>query len=300
MADVAVRFLHMLVWVAVGLVVLGLLVRLFEGSFVYFPHRYPLGVWDPARLGLEAEDVTFTAADGTRLHGWWIPASFSGVRPDDRGVGAGEGRPPAEAAPVLLWCHGNAGNLTYRAHHARRLAEAGLAVFLFDYRGYGRSEGSPSEEGIYLDAEAAYRQLVEGQGIPPGRVVLYGRSLGSAPAARLATRVEHAGLVLVSPFPSARAMARRLFLGLPLHWFARSRFPVAEWAAQRSGPLLVIHGEADTVVPYDLGRRVFELAAEPKQFLGLPGAGHNDILEAGGERYLETLAAFCRRVVEAP
>lgn len=270
-----------LVVVGTGILAIAVLVvavRWLEGRMIYFPARYPMGVWDPDRLGVTARDVWFEAADGVRLHAWWFPPAGG----DD------------ERAPMLLWMHGNAGNLTGRADHAQELARHGLAVLIFDYRGYGRSEGSPDEEGIYADAEAAHDWLVGEAGVDPGRILLYGRSLGSAPAARLSTRVDHAGLILVSPFPSAASMGRRILPGL--HLLARSRFPVTRWVSDRRTPLLVIHGERDEIVPLALGRRVFEAAAEPKELLLLPGAGHNDILAAGGRRYLEGVVEFARRV----
>lgn len=275
----------------VGVAILGIaglfvVVRFLEGRMIYFPARYPMGVWDPARLGVTARDVWFEAEDGVRLHAWRFPAA-----------GVEDGAP----APVLLWMHGNAGNLTGRAPHAQELARQGLEVLVFDYRGYGRSEGSPDEEGIYADAAAAHRWLVGEGEVDPERIVLYGRSLGAAPAARLSTRVEHGGLILVSPFPSAASMGRRILPGL--HLLARSRFPVARWVAERHTPLLVIHGQRDDIVPVELGRRVFEAAAEPKELVLLPGAGHNDILAAGGRRYLDAVAEFAHRVAgpgEAP
>ena len=172
-------------------------------------------------------------------------------------------------------------------------------MFLFDYRGYGKSEGSPDEQGIYADSEAAYAYVTEELGVPAHRVVLLGRSLGSAPTARLATMVPHAATVLVSPIPSARHMARRMFAGLPVDWFARSHFPVVDWVGERRSPLLVIHGDRDGVVPLRFGREVFDAAADPKQFLELPGAGHNDILSVSGRDYVGPLVAFAKGAVTA-
>lgn len=278
------RLVQAIAFIFVAFLILAVLVRLLERSFIFFPLRYPAGVWDPALLGVEAEEVWFEAADGAALHGWWIEA---------------QGGAPDSGSPVLLWSHGNAGNLTHRAPHAGALARQGLSVFLFDYRGYGRSEGRPSEEGLYLDSEAAYAYLTEERGISPERLILLGVSLGCAPASRLATRVEHAGTILVSPFTSAKVMARRMFFGLPLGFLAASEFPVATWVASRSRPLLVIHGNVDTVVPFKLGQEVYAAAAEPKQFLSLPGAGHNNILAMGGTRYLDAVQEFSDRCVAA-
>jgi fermentation-respiration switch protein FrsA (DUF1100 family) len=290
MEVVSMRLVQAVAFVVIAFLALAVLIRLFERSFIFFPLRYPAGVWDPALLGVDAEDVWFEAADGTRLHGWWIEAP---VGADATGGGAGAG------SPVLLWSHGNAGNLTHRAPHAAALSRQGLSVFLFDYRGYGRSEGGPSEAGLYLDTEAAYIHLTEERGIPTQRLILMGVSLGCAPTARLSTRVEHAGTILVSPFTSAKAMASRMFFGLPLGFLASAGFPVTTWVAERSRPLLVIHGEADTVVPFKFGQDVFAAAAEPKLFVSLPGTGHNDILQAGGAMYLDAMRDFAHRVVAA-
>ncbi len=271
-----------------------LLVRAVESSLIFFPARYPAGLWDPGAFGDNVREVSFRSADGVLLHAWWFEAA-----PLRQGGGIGSTIEDAAPSPVVLWAHGNAGNLTGRAAHAQTLAAEGLGVFLFDYRGYGKSEGSPDEAGIYADTEAAYGYLTEELAIPPERVILMGRSLGSAPVARLATRVPHAATVLVSPIPSARRMARRMFAGLPVDWFARSRFPVADWVRRRHMPLLVIHGDRDEVVPLRFGREVFDAAADPKSFLELPGAGHNDILRVSGRAYLDPLRDFARAAVQA-
>ncbi|MGD8815702.1 MAG: alpha/beta hydrolase [Acidobacteriota bacterium] len=260
-------------------------VRAMENGMIFFPARYPEGVWDPGALGVVAEEHSFRTADGLTLYGWWFPA-----RAPDGDVDADP--------PVLLWAHGNAGNVTVRAWHADVLAQHGLSVFVFDYRGYGKSEGRPDEEGIYIDAEAAYAYLTEQLAVPAWRIVLLGRSLGSAPAARLATRVPHAGLILVSPLPSAQRMARGMFGGLPVDLLVRARLPVTRWVAQRHTPLLVIHGDRDEVIPIIYGREVYEAAAEPKRFVELAGVGHNDVLSAGGPDYLDPLVAFTMQVVE--
>ena len=273
------RYLPIGATIVVGGLLLGLvLIRLLENGMIFSPARYPLGEWDPQRLGVSVEELEFRTADGLLLHGWWFASA-------------------TEDGPVVLWAHGNAGNLTGRAPHAQVLADEGVSVFLFDYRGYGRSEGEPDEEGIYQDTEAAYEFLTEKRDISPQRVVLLGRSLGSAPAARLSTRVPHAGTILVSPLPSAKRMARRMFAELPVDWFGTAKFPVIEWVAQRTRPLLVIHGNLDRVIPLKYGREVFAAAANPKEFLLLEGAGHNDILAAGGRRYLEKVVAFARAAV---
>ncbi len=272
---------------AVVLVAVVALARLVENSMIFFPARYPAGDWNAAAVG--ARDVFFDAADGVTLHAWWFKADP---------LAGGEARTEArDGAAVLLFAHGNAGNLSGRADHARAFAREGISVLVFDYRGYGRSEGSPDEAGIYRDIDAAWVFLTDEWRIAPDRIVLLGRSLGSAPASRLSTRVTPAALVLVSPMPSAQRMTRRMFGGLPIDLLIRSRFPVVDWVAERSTPLLVVHGDRDEIIPPAYGREVYEAAAEPKRFLALPGAGHNDILSAGGRDYVETVAAFVRAAV---
>ncbi len=254
------------------LVAVIVLARLVENSMIFFPARYPAGEWNAEAVG--ARDVFFDAADGVTLHAWWFEANP---------LAGGEARTePLDSSAVLLFAHGNAGNLTHRAGHARAFAREGISVLIFDYRGYGRSEGSADEAGIYRDIDAAFAFLTGEWGIASDRIVLFGRSLGSAPASRLSTRVPHAALVLVSPLPSAKRMTRRMFIGLPMDLLIRSRFPVVDWVADRSTPLLVVHGDRDEVIPLAYGREVYEAAAEPKRFLSLPGAGHNDILSAAG------------------
>ncbi len=271
------------------LVAVIVLARLVENSMIFFPARYPAGEWNAEAVG--ARDVFFDAADGVTLHAWWFEANP---------LAGGEARTePLDSSAVLLFAHGNAGNLTHRAGHARAFAREGISVLIFDYRGYGRSEGSADEAGIYRDIDAAFAFLTGEWGIASDRIVLFGRSLGSAPASRLSTRVPHAALVLVSPLPSAKRMTRRMFIGLPMDLLIRSRFPVVDWVADRSTPLLVVHGDRDEVIPLAYGREVYEAAAEPKRFLSLPGAGHNDILSAGGRDYVETVAAFVHEAVAA-
>ena len=272
--------------VAVLMVVI-VLARLAENRMIFFPARYPAGEWNAEAVG--ARDVFFDATDGVTLHAWWFEANLPA---------GGEARAePRDGSAVLLFAHGNAGNLTGRADHARAFAREGISVLVFDYRGYGRSEGSPDEAGIYRDIDAAFAFLTGEWGIAPGRIVLLGRSLGSAPASRLSTRVPHAALVLVSPMPSAKRMTRRMFGGLPVDLLIRSRFPVVDWVANRSSPLLVVHGDRDEVIPLAYGREVYEAAAEPKRFLPLLGSGHNDILSVGGRDYVETVAAFVHEAV---
>jgi hypothetical protein len=255
---------------------------LFERRFIYFPSREPLAGWQPP--GAASEECAFRAADGTRLHGWWHP-----------GQGAGDPSP----RPVLLWCHGNAGNITHREHNLRLVAARGLAALLFDYRGYGRSEGRPSEHGLYADAEGAYDYLVHERRVEPERIVCFGRSLGAAVALHLALTRPAAGLVMESPFRSAPAMARAKVPFLPVWLLMRTRFGNEARVRDLAVPLLVIHGDGDRLIPIEHGRALFEAAPEPKGFYVIEGAGHNDTYLAGGQSYFERLERFCRECVAA-
>lgn len=225
-----------------------------EESFIFFPSRYPAGEWDPPDL--EFQDVEFRSADGTRLHGWYLP------HPHPRAV--------------ILFSHGNAGNLSHRADTARLLHElAGASVMLYDYRGYGRSEGRPNEEGILKDARAARQWLAVREGIDHRQIVLMGRSLGGAVAVDLAQDGAR-GLVLESTFTSIPEMAAVHYPWLPFRKLIRNRFDSLSKITAYQGPLLQSHGTSDRIVPFEIGQRLYEAANQPKQFLAIEGGDHND------------------------
>ena len=249
-----------------------------DRQYVYFPAPWEPRDW-AALSGLPLEEVWFSAKDGTRLFGWFLAAP-------------GEG-----SAPVLVWAHGNAGNITHRLDPLAELYRRGLSIFLFDYRGYGRSEGVPSEEGLYLDGLAAYDHLVNQRKLSPDRIIAYGSSLGAAVAGELARQRPLAGLILETPFPSVEAVARSAFRGLPAHLFVRARFELARRLKEVRVPVLVLHGDRDSMIPFELGRAVFDAANEPKEFVTVRGADHNDLHLVGGEIYYEALLRFARKVV---
>ncbi|MDX1649885.1 MAG: alpha/beta hydrolase, partial [Myxococcota bacterium] len=201
---------------------------------------------------------------------------------------------PAMARPTglaLLFLHGNAGNASHRLPEAAALAAQGFDVLLPDYRGYGLSEGRPDEAGVHADARAALAWLQEEAGRPASRIVVFGRSLGGAVAVELARGRPLAALVLESTFTSVADVARSM-LGFGLGPLLRGRFDAASGIGEVRCPVLVMHGDRDEIIPFELGRRLFERAPEPKRFRTIPGAGHNDTVQVGGPARLEALRAF--------
>ena len=177
------------------------------------------------------------------------------------------------------------------------LVGRGFAVLLFDYRGYGRSEGSPSEGGLYLDAEAAYQYLVRDRGVEPDRIICFGRSLGAAVALHVAVRRQVAGLIMESAFASVPAVAARCFWVRPLVGLLRNRFNNAARIRGLKAPLLMVHGGDDKLVPIEHGKALFAAAPGAKQFFVVQGAGHNDTYVTGADEYLRTLREFADRCV---
>jgi fermentation-respiration switch protein FrsA (DUF1100 family) len=236
-----------------------------ERGLIYYPAAALDGT--PALAGLAFEDVEVAAADGVRVHGWHLP---------------GPGR------ATLLYCHGNAGNVSHRLPKLRAMHDRlGLSILIFDYRGYGRSGGVPSEEGTYADARAMIDWL---RRRGPGPVVYFGESLGAAVATQLAEEAPPAALVLESPLASVQAMANATLPGAG--WLFRTRYDTLGTIGRVRAPVLVLHGDADEVVPYRQGRAVFDAAPGPKSFIAIPGGHHNDVLEVGGETYWRAWTAF--------
>ena len=273
----------------VALLVVGFLafIMLFEDRFIYFPAKYPEGAWDVARRGA-VEDVWFQAADGVRLHGWYCTPQASA------------GAPPSPAAPrmTLLWFHGNAGNITSRYAMVERLTALPAEVFIIDYRGYGRSEGSPSEQGLYADARAAWDYLTTTRKVPAANIVVYGDSLGGAVAIDLASKVEPAGLIVQSSFTSIADMAAEVMPFVP-GFILRTKMDSLTKIKGVRAPKLFIHSPADEMVPYRLGRQLYDAAPEPKQFHEVAGASHNETDTVGGRAYFEAIGNFVRACAPA-
>lgn len=258
--------------VLLAYIIVAVVAMVFEESLIYFPSVYPQGDWNPE--GLRFEDAWFQAADGTRLHGWYVPKK--------------------NARAAVLFCHGNGGNLTHRAIILRLLHErVGVSVLIFDYRGYGRSEGKPSEQGVLSDALAARAWLAAREKIPETGVVLMGESLGGAVAVDLAARDGARALILESTFSSLPDVAAYHYPILPVRWAMRSQFDSVGKIGEYHGPLFQAHGDADTIVPLQFGERLFDAANEPKQFLRVPGHDHNDLMPAS---YFDAVADFLEKV----
>lgn len=247
-------------------------------SLLYFPSRQFLA--QPADLGLDAEDVVFETEDGETLHGWWF-------------------RTGAISLGHVLLCHGNAGNVGDRLLHARLLTDAGFDVLSFDYRGYGKSTGSPTEEGTYHDARAALRALARQEGVDPKRVFYIGESLGGGVAVALAREAPPRGLVLLSAFTSVRDMARRHYPIIPAP-LVPDAYPSLQRIRALEAPLLVMHGDRDEIVPVEQGKALHEAAPGPKRLHLFPGAGHNDLLSLAGREWAETIAEWARGLEEPP
>lgn len=262
---------------ASSLVIIVFGVWLLLAAFVYFMQPalvyFPLSdlEFTPRTMDLRYEDVTFAAADGTSLHGWWIER--------DNALG------------TLLFLHGNGGNISHRLESLRLFHDLGLSVLIFDYRGYGRSSGRPGEQGTYLDAEAAWNHLVETRRISPGRIVIYGESLGGAIATWLAARVRCGALMVTAGFTSIADMGRHYYPFLPVRWLVRIRYPSIEHVRSAQCGVLVMHSPADEIVPFEMGRRLFEAAPDPKEFVELTG-GHNDGFLVSSQRVSEAAGRF--------
>lgn len=251
-----------------------LIVYLKQDSMLYFPER---ALWTtPKSAGLSYEDVILRTNDGINIAAWYVPAD------NEQGV--------------LLFCHGNAGNISHRLDSIRIFHGMNLSVLIFDYRGYGNSQGKPSENGTYLDAEAAWDYLVRVKQKPPERIVLFGRSLGAAVAAEIAQRKNPGALILESAFTSAPDIGQSLYPFFPVRLLSKYHYATAEKITALSCPKLIIHSPDDEIIPFRFGQRVFERASQPKEFLSISG-GHNEGFLLSGKIYTEGIRAFLKKYV---
>ncbi len=247
-----------------------------EKRFIFFPE--PEIANTPDQAGLRYEDVYLTSSDGLILHGWFLPgpAGLAGRR-----------------TQTWLWFHGNGGNVGTRVGQLERAHHVlGVHQFIFDYRGYGRSEAKPTERGTYLDARAALNYLKQRPGIDPERIVYFGHSLGAAVAVELAESHPPCGMALIAPFSSARDMAK-FTLSIPLAgWLVRGHYNSVKRIPKVRTPLLVLHGELDEMVPHSQGMKLYQAANRPKRFVTLHGASHNNVQHIAADQMARALVEF--------
>lgn len=266
--------IHILLLALLALAALSLWLRLNEQRLVYFPERAIAAT--PPQLGMKYEEAWLTAEDGVRLNGWFLPC--------DRPSGL-----------TVLLLHGNAGNISHRFEKYAIFHQLGWDVFAPDYRGYGNSAGEPDEAGLYLDARAAYRYLVERRGVDPHKLVIYGESLGVAVAVDLLREVAAGGLVLEEGFTSAPDVGQEMYPFLPMRWLMRSQYRTLEKIGRIRAPLLMFHSRDDEFFSAQHAQKLLAAAPAPKELVWLRG-GHNDAFMQSGEIYRNALRRFAGSV----
>lgn len=269
-------FFRLLLPLALAYLALVVMMTLMQGRLMYMPMATL--VTTPADRGLDYEEVWLTTGDDVRLHAWYLPPP-SAASPGDR------------RTPTLLFLHGNAGNISHRLESLAIFHELGLAVLILDYRGYGRSEGRPDEEGLYRDAQAGWHYLRDERGIDAEDIIIFGRSLGGAVAAWLAARKQPGGVILESAFTSAADLGAELYPWLPVRWMLRVEYDTLSAVRALSSPLLIAHSPGDEIVPFHHGRRLYDAAPGPRSLLEMRG-GHNDGFVVSGEDYRRGLSDF--------
>jgi len=256
---------------------LAVMLYLFQGSLVYLsslPDR-ALGA-SPGDIGLDYEDVSLTTSDNERLHGWYMPAANS------RGG--------------LLFFHGNAGNISHRMDSIKIFHELDLDILIIDYRGYGQSTGKATEQGTYLDAQAAWDYLINSRKIPADRIIIFGRSLGGAVAAWLGVQHTPAAVIIESSFSSGVDMAHRLYPFMPTRLITRLQYPVADYAGRLNCPVLVVHSRHDEIIPFTMGQAIYAAVKQQKEFLELRG-DHNNGFLISQEDYIAGLKNFTQAIL---
>lgn len=271
--------LKLIIYLAIGYGALLLLVFVAQSHLIYFPQIDRNLIMTPAQHGLAYESVTMTTPDNETLHGWFVPA-----------VSAAKG--------TILFMHGNAGNISHRRDYLLTFHRLGYDTFIFDYRGYGKSSGSPSEAGTYQDALTAWHYLTGIKAVSPSRIVLFGESLGGAVAAWLAAKKGPGALVLASVFTSVPDLAAELYPFLPVRWLSRFQYSTIDYLRSVTCPVLVAHSPQDEIVPFTHGQALFLAAAEPRQFLTLQG-GHNEGFIFSRREWAMALDEFINTHLEA-
>lgn len=241
----------------------------FQSKFIYYPHKSI--TITPASVNLAYEDIYIQSDNNTSIHGWFIPHK--------------------NARATLLFFHGNAGNISHRLDSLKIFHDLGLSVFIIDYQGYGQSEGVPSEQGTYRDAQAAWNYLITQRNLKPADIIIFGRSLGAAVAIWLAHKNTPTSLIIESAFTSIIDMGKHIYPYLPVQWLARIHYPNIDRIAAVNCPILVMHSGDDEIIPYTFGQQLFQAASVPKDFFQMSG-GHNDGFLTTGNTYIEALNSF--------
>ncbi|MCK4250589.1 alpha/beta hydrolase [candidate division WOR-3 bacterium] len=249
-----------------------------QSKYIYYPN-YPSRIIDntPTVIGLEYEDISFKTVDNIILNGWFIPVK--------------------NARGTLLFCHGNAGNISHRLESIQLFYQLKLNTFIFDYRGYGQSEGSPTEKGTYYDVEAAWKYLVQKKEKEPSEIIVFGRSLGGSIAAWLAHKHTPRTLIIESTFTSVPDLAANIYPYFPVRLLSRFKYNTTEYLKQVDCPILIMHSCDDEIVPLSHGRQLYKIAKEPKEFLEIMGTHNRRIIESK-RRYENCLDSFISRYLE--
>jgi fermentation-respiration switch protein FrsA (DUF1100 family) len=266
---------NLVILIAISLLLLNVWMHFRQPQMIFHPVNELYQT--PADWGLDYEEVTFSTADGVQLHGWYIPQQ--------------------QSQQVLLFFHGNAGNISHRRDSIELFHRMGLSVFIFDYRGYGKSRGTPDEPGLYQDAAAAWRYLTEERGIAGEQILIFGRSLGGAVAARLASEVQARGLILESTLSSAREFATATFPILSRLVTTRYDFNTAQNLSEVNYPVLVLHSPDDEIMPFHLGEKVYMAAQQPKQFVRMQGDHNNGFLQSQPE-YAQAFESWLQAIAK--
>jgi len=277
--------------------VLGWTLYFMQPTFLYGPVREV--PYTPGELGLDFESVVFKSGDGLQLSGWYIPAPLE-ARTEAASVQRGDLLLTGQAEKsefTVLFCHGNNGNIMHRLDSINIFYNLGLNCFIFDYRGYGSSEGKPDEEGTYLDVMAAYKWLREEKKISANNIIVFGRSLGGSVAAQLASKVEVEALIIESAFTSYVEIGKKFYPYMPVRWFARFGYRTIDYVKDVNCPVMIIHSRGDEIIPFEFGLELYEAANEPKEFVELFGS-HNDGFLVSSEVYKGAWSKWLRFLSE--